>query len=798
MDNKIGNIFFYTWLSLTHSLFFVRQYWARFWYSDYFDTIEKHPLTTQQRQAVIVNERRNLVIAGAGTGKTSVVVGKVGYLVKSGKVRGDEILVIAYNRKARDELRERIEKKLNIKADIHTFHSFGRSILAQTDYPSLPHEFVDQEEKFFDFLDHILQQCLEQADFSDLYFEYFKKHEFENIDEIRAFKTQLEYANWLRVNKLITLNNERVKSHGELLIANFLYCNGIEYKYEDFYSANNSMPNDSYHRPDFYLPKYKIYIEYFGIDENGNTAPFVPKDEYNESIKWKKETHKLGNTTLIDLYYYQNKRGALLDNLEKHLSSYDVKFVPRPKKDLFAVINSTKKDKRFLELIASFISQFKERQHDFNLDKLRAGAGSDERTLLFLKIFETILSAYQQELDREKKIDFGDMISESAILISRKEYFPNYKYIIIDEFQDISDGRHNLINQILIQNRKTKLFCVGDDWQSIYRFSGANNKIMSHFSDVFGESTILRLDKTFRYNNQIASMSEQFITRNPNQIKKNLKTLTSACTPQVFVHWHSDTPHESVLTAIKLIQDEYTITTQELLILSRYNHNKFKDDLLKSISDSWQGILLPQDTVHAAKGLEADFVIVSDLKSNNNGFPTEVQDDSIMNLVLPSEDSFEDAEERRLFYVAITRAKHQVHLICDSVYRSRFADELIEEDYPVIEIEDSDPNRKCPVCSDGFITKKTSFNGDYYSCCNYPLCNFRPLLCLACEESLVFREKTDTGVEIAICQSDNCDTRYEICEHCSVGIYRQIEIRDRVFLGCHDYPRTRCKGSKNI
>ena len=677
------SIFINTWLTPSHSLFFVKQYWYRFRYKSYFNTIEKFPLTVKQRQSVIVDEQRNLIIAGAGTGKTSTVVGKVGFLVKTKRAKPNEILAIAYNRNAARELRERIKEKAKVEVEVGTFHSIGKSILHQCKFPSRPHEFVDQEDKLHDFLNQILQRCLKLGDFSDLYFEYFKKHEFRNIDEVKDFKTEREYANWLRSNKLITLNNERVKSHGELLVANFLFSNGIEYKYESFYSPDNSMPLDVDYRPDFYLPKHGIYLEYFGIDEEGNTAPYIPKDQYNKEMQWKFETHRQGNTKLIDLYFHQKKHGVLLQTLSDRLKAHGVKFSPIPKEDLFKVINNTDKDTRFLKLVQRFLGQFKERQNAVALSDLVRNSQNDERVLLFLRIFEVLLNAYQQELSNNRKIDFGDMISRSAKLVSENNSLSKYKYIIIDEFQDISDGRYDLITQFLKQNTKTKLFCVGDDWQAIYRFAGSDHKIMTNFEKLFGMTTTLKLDQTFRYNDKIASVSEQFITQNPSQIKKGMKTLTSKPTPQVFVHWHQNKPIDAIQQSIKTILRNYSVTNETLLILSRYNHNQFTGSELSEIKNLWNGGAISQRSIHSSKGLEADFVIVADLMADHHGFPSEIQDDPILNLVLSDEDSFKDSEERRLLYVALTRSKHQTHLIADASCPSRFAEELANGKYQV-------------------------------------------------------------------------------------------------------------------
>lgn len=786
------------WLDPAHSLFFLWQYWYRFRYKKYFDTIEKFPLTVKQRQSIIVDEKRNLIIAGAGTGKTSTVVGKVGFLVKSGRAKPDEILAIAYNRNAAQELKDRIKDKANIEIDVGTFHSIGKSILAQSKYPSRPHEFVEQEEKLEIFLMQILNKCLKISDFADAYFEYFKKFEFRNVDEIRDFKSEREYANWLRSNKLITLNNERVKSHGELLIANFLFSNGIEYKYENYYSAQNSMPVDFDYRPDFYLPKQEIYIEYFGIDREGNTAPFVPKDQYHADMKWKFDTHRQGNTKLIDLYFHQKKSGDLLTLLKDRLKSHSVEFNPISNKDLFKVINNTEKDVRFLKLVQRFLGQFKERQNSIALSNLVNKWQHDDRTSLFLKLFRILLNAYQSELAKDRKIDFGDMISQSAKLVRQNAQLSKYKYIIIDEFQDISDGRYDLISQFLKQNERTKLFCVGDDWQAIYRFAGSDHKIMTNFEKLFGASTTLKLDQTFRYNDQVASVSEQFIIKNPSQIKKNIRALSSKTTPQVFVHWHQNASLDALRVAIQKIKENYDISAKSLLLLSRYNHNQLSGEKLEEVKHVWQGGAISQRSVHSSKGLEADFVIVLDLMADHFGFPSEIQDDPLLGLVLANEDDFLDSEERRLMYVALTRTKHQVHLISDASCPSRFAQELASGNYNVFVTGDQNAGKKCPACSDGVLIKKSGELGDYYSCYNFPVCKFKPLTCPECNEEIVLRQKDKHGDEIAICQSESCKNIQECCDRCDKGVFQVIQGKRGPFWGCHDFPRSKCKGTKKI
>ena len=152
------------------------------------------------------------------------------------------------------------------------------------------------------------------------------------------------------------------------------------------------------------------------------------------------------------------------------------------------------------------------------------------------------------------------MISEATELVSQKPNLSPYKYIIIDEFQDISEGRYGLINAFLRQNPNTKLFCVGDDWQAIYQFAGSDHKIMTGFAERFGKTTTLKLDLTFRYNDKIAEVSEKFVTKNPSQIPKDIRTNIRKKSPQIFIHWHTDNPADALQEVMKAIHAEYALS----------------------------------------------------------------------------------------------------------------------------------------------------------------------------------------------------------------------------------------------
>jgi ssDNA-binding Zn-finger/Zn-ribbon topoisomerase 1 len=356
-----------------------------------------------------------------------------------------------------------------------------------------------------------------------------------------------------------------------------------------------------------------------------------------------------------------------------------------------------------------------------------------------------------------------------------------------------------LISEMLYQSPETKLFCVGDDWQAIYRFAGSDHKIMTNFESMFGLSTILKLDETFRYNDSIAHISEKFITKNPSQLKKKLKTFSKKDNPQVYLHWHSDNVINGIVEAVKCIKQEYEIKDQKLLLLSRYKHTGLKENEFKTLQSIWEGGgEIEQKTTHSSKGLESDFVIVVDLQSGHYGFPSEIQDDPILRLVLAQEDNFQDSEERRLFYVALTRAKKQVHLICDSIQPSRFAEELSNGFFDVRIYGTKINKRKCPSCSDGILIKRNNAEGEFYSCCNYPICDFKPLECSYCKSDIVLRFQDTEGNEIAECLNEKCKKRFDVCKKCQIGILEKRKNLRGDFFGCHEFKRTGCNFIKDI
>ena len=504
----------------------------------------------------------------------------------------------------------------------------------------------------------------------------------------------------MQENKIIPFKGDPVKSYEECEIANFLFLNGINYEYEPFYKHDTATVEHRQYQPDFYLPDYDIYLEHFGIDKNGNTAPFVPKEPYHDGMKWKRETHTKYNTTLIETYSYYQQEGRLLHKLEDILKEQGVVLSPQSFSEALKSLPENNMVSEFSKTIATFIGHYKSNDH--TMTKIRSRAGSSERLNAFLDLFEPILNAYETTKNSLSVIDFDDMISKAIHHIESGRYKSNYKCILVDEYQDISTARARLIKALYTQVNESVLTVVGDDWQSIYRFAGSEISLFHHFEDYFGFSKTVKLDYTFRYNDKISSVSQKFIESNPHQIKKEIKTLTHTSTPCVHVWWGDDKDLEKIKQILSGIKSKKHEAPFSVFILGRNNYSY--PDNYKSLNSLYPTLDIKALTIHRSKGLEADITIIPGVCSGRLGFPSSIEGDPILDLALAEQEDFEYAEERRLFYVAITRAKEEVHILASNINVSTFARELESDGYEVTHhYENNIKPQICPKCNLGTL-----------------------------------------------------------------------------------------------
>ena len=283
---------------------FVDQQLTRF--EKFFDTIEKKPLTKAQRRASIINEDNNLVLAGAGTGKTSTMIGRAGYLLASGQARPDELLMLAFARKAKEEMQERQDKCLGqwLKEGtptIKTFHAIGLEIIGEVEgrRPSLS-KLAEDDSAFARFIDEKLTERLKDAGYKSRVVRFFVGYLYSYRNPF-DFDSMQDYNDYVRRHELRTLRGEVVKSFEECEIANFLLQHGVKYLYEEPYIVKTAGPDFKQYLPDFFLPDYGIYIEHFALNKNGQPPPHFGKQRYLAGVAWKRKLHSSNGTKLNEL-----------------------------------------------------------------------------------------------------------------------------------------------------------------------------------------------------------------------------------------------------------------------------------------------------------------------------------------------------------------------------------------------------------------------------------------------------------------------------------------------------------------
>lgn len=818
--------------------------------NEFFSNIDGKSLDRQQRIAVITDEEANLVVAGAGSGKTLTIAAKTKYLVERKGLQPKDILLITFTKNATDEMKQRVQNKLNIPVTIKTFHKLGLDILKKDpnmegynmkesfeiitlkDIKVMMEKDETFKNKIFEYLIFYITDNRSEVDFINKN-EYYKSVDnFETVEhtvekgilnvlknlKIQHIKSRKAYSNFNKEvaiaslskgayyekikefieNKIpehlfkITkeeydtikefikyhkdklknnifknsyhdvtnnvLNGTRVKSKEECAIANFLFLNGINYEYEKVYLNNDFLApikskNDyvrGTYKPDFYLTDYDIYIEHFGVDKNMKAHQYDVDEnkKYEDSMEWKRQVHTMNQTKLLETYSFQYSEGILFQTLKNQLEELGVEFHQISDEEINMYLEITYQNDSLLlsfhNLFNTFLSLFKSNGYNKNtLLEFRENIKQYDPFLqrkheLFFDLFEVLYDKYNQYLKENNCIDFSDMIIESAKVINSPDFIPSeneldYKYIIIDEFQDTSIARFKLIDAIRkANNGKTQIMVVGDDWQSIYRFAGSDIDLFTNFEKYFGTTSMCFIEQTYRNSQELLEVAGNFVMKNPKQIKKNLHSNKKLEQP---VHIHSfdynaieDTLDCSTIGVVlsKVLQgieqsELYKNKVIDVLILGRNKKDiePLDDNVLfkieevsekeynfktKIVSDR---VHISYKTVHGSKGLEADEVILLNVNDKKSGFPNKMEDDSVLSYVLSNADDYLFAEERRLFYVALTRTRNHIHIFTDSYKQSCFIEEL--EKLPQVRIvlhhENNFEDMKCPRCG-GRLVKR--------------------------------------------------------------------------------------------
>lgn len=780
----------------------------------YFDNILKDidpsiKLDEEQRRAVITDDDYVLLVAGAGAGKTTTMAAKVKYLVEKKHINPEEIIVISYTNKAIGELKERINKRLSIPAKICTFHAFAFEIVKrfsveppEINFSSYQIIFDMLEKSIFNNKQLMRNLVLFLGYYFDLSEDVFK---FANLNQYHIYKAAQDYETLKSglgeyVKKVVsqrskhskTLTGEYLRSVQEVQIANFLYLNGLDYEYERVYPQSLLSRNKKY-TPDFYISQgeHTAWLEHYALTESGYSSVFTPQqiEKYKKAIRDKRELHKNYKTTLIETWSLYNDRRPLMDHLRETLENEGFVLKQRDLTEVYKKIVETGKDKYIFKLIffmMKFIEQYKTCGYDAGGFEILRKKTDNVRSRLFLDIAEEVYNHYQETLKQRNEIDFADMINDAHFYlheIEKQKIELPYKYIIIDEFQDIARQRFNLTKR-LSEITKAKVVAVGDDWQSIYAFSGSDITLFTRFLDLMGSGTELKITHTYRNSQELINMAGGFVQKNTSQIRKELISPKHLAQPVIIESFDDSFKpmkalSETIERIIGKIIDEFG-EKSSILLIGRYNYDMYKlintgafselpNNQVKSAK--YPNANLTFMTAHSAKGLGYDNVILINMFEGKFGFPCQIEDDPIIKLVTYEDNSMPFAEERRLFYVSLTRTKNRVYIATPQHRPSRFLIELIN-DYNLphdkdINMETVDLFKlRCPVC--GFPLKY-EFNKNYglvlWICTNEPeICDF---------------------------MTNDCEHRHDIfkCPKCKDGymIVKYNRKNGDVFYGCTNY-----------
>lgn len=784
-------------------------------------------LDDDQRRVVLTDEDYCLVIAGAGAGKTTTVAAKVKYLVEKKQISPSQILVVSFTNKAVQELRDKLNRDLHIDCPVATFHSTGNAILRKQTPDKL--NIVDSAKLYFVLQDYFKSTILTNESLVDNLIRFFASYfdaPYEGAD-LNAFFNQLAKANFTtmrsdfdefrqqvmdaRSKKSVTIQSEVMRSRQEVEIANFLYLNGIDYIYEPLYKYNIAFSRKPY-TPDFLLiqGEKQIYLEHFGVTEDGKNDRFSDDEllSYNKAISDKIDLHKRHGTDLICTYSCYRDRRPLLQHLQELLEEQGFQLRPRSSKEVMEKLVTTEENRyirKLLHLVCRFIGNFKTNGYTVDDFSRMYNSTQNVRSRLFLNICRDCYLEYTRYLKENNAVDFEDMINESArILREVKEMRKklDFKYIIVDEYQDISRQRFDLVTA-LSEVTDAKIIAVGDDWQSIYAFSGSDITLFTHFAEKMGYAKLLKIVNTYRNAQEVIDIAGNFIQKNKTQIEKDLKSPKHITDP-VIIYTYDGTYKKpdgsnksgaifalahAVETALEQIvafnRQEQKPEKSSILLLGRFG---FDGDQLErsgrfeyTNGGKLRSVRYPQlnitfMTAHASKGLGYDNVIVINGRNDTYGFPSKIEDDPVLAFVIRGDRSMDYAEERRLFYVAMTRTKNRVFFIAPEQNPSEFLLE-IKRDYKNVVLRgqwNEEPpqtrfaKKACPLCGYPMQFRyKNAYGLRLYICTNEP-------------EVCGFMTNEYKAGKLSIMKCDQCLDGYLIVKPGREGTY---------FLGCTNYKR---------
>jgi DNA helicase-4 len=641
--------------------------------------VEELRLDSSQREATVRDDERNIVIAAAGSGKTRTLIARVRYLLER-QVAPTNILAITFTNKATDDMEDRLKQMSVPVADhgsdgvtVSTLHALGKRIV-QAATPG-PLSVADEH-----WTNALVASALRDAregreqQLSNLYVNAILNFHRDLDERTPALGVDLTYR---------TRHGEQVRSIGERIIADFLLTHQVPYKYEATASWALVGAGRSAYHPDFTLLDSGACIEYWGIDRAGNVPGNWSNSsaDYVKQITWKRKEFSRTGKKLIEFYDYERREGTLEAALETRLAAAAIQLRSMTLAGLEKLIGDTK---YIGSVIEKQLAEFIENARSFRMSTeqiLQRLRSATPRVHHFGNFGLAVLQRYERELASEGRIDFSDMLHRAADILEKgASSLPKFDHVLVDEFQDTSAAMARLVNALVGTNR-AHLFAVGDDWQAIYGFAGGDVDHVVNFESHFGPASRTMLDTNYRSPATIVEAGAALIAHNQGQIPKQV-VVSSQERGEAFIHEVPDDDSAIVNKAIQLINEERKrVDPDEILVLSRTNHlvDRIREGCQQngiSVANLFRGtpgvrIL----SAHKAKGLEASVVVIANASDHLFGFPSKMENSDVLEPLRMSAGNG-PAEERRLFYVAVTRARKRLHLISRKGHPSPYIAEI--------------------------------------------------------------------------------------------------------------------------
>ena len=772
---------------------------------DFFATVEKNPLTDEQIHACVCMDDAVMVVAAAGSGKTSTMVAKTGYALHEGLAVPEQILLLAFNRATADEVGQRIAEQLKgvpqvEKVRSNTFHAFGIDVIGKATgkKPSLA-PWVDPSNPGADVREvgEIIQMLSEQDKTFKRDWDLFRTVYARDVGRWDQPDEPEAYANGVRGFR--TARGEVVKSKEERTIADWLFYNGVNYEYERPYEHETADHQHRQYFPDFYYPDAKLYHEHFALNEKGQAPKHF--QDYLAGVKWKRALHAEKGTALFETTSHGLLTGEAIPALEQALIERGVQPTFDPSKEVTGLPPVHEQDlARSFRVFQQHVKNNGLTHQDLLVAlKAQSKDGFGARLRMYLSIYERIAAEWEKRLQRGNFIDFEDMLILAAGHVESGAYKSPYTLILADEFQDSSRARIRLLKALSNQSDPPAHLCVvGDDWQGINRFAGSDITVMTEFEKTFDHATRLSLSTTFRCPQDLCDVSSQFVQSNPAQIKKKVRTTNPLTKTPMLAYGFADQNSiagyvEKQLAHMHQLAVDGKLTPAKgphitVMLLGRYRDDK------PTALESWQRrfgdtLKIEFRTAHGSKGLEAEYVFVLNVVEGTRGFPSQIQDDPALQLAMPAPDPFPFAEERRLFYVAMTRARKQVRLYTTLGQPSRFLVELAKKEHIKIEPIDGEALEPCPECGRGVLQLRSGPYGDFHGCSRFPACTFKRKVDQGTAPTAPPRTPAKR-LPANIKAGDQCPS-------CRRGVIQSRNGRNGSFLGCSRF-REGCRATGNV